>query len=87
MINIITGIEPLNQKFSLYPTKTSGMVFIDGHVSPQTEVGIYTMQGKILRKTSLEDRNMIDMSFAPAGMYVVIISNKGPCSYFRIIKE
>ena len=52
-----------------------------------SSAGIYTMQDKILRKTTLEDRNMIDMSFAPAGMYVVIISNKGPRSYFRIIKE
>jgi parallel beta-helix repeat protein/predicted outer membrane repeat protein len=87
LINIITGIESLNQKFSLYPNKTSGMVFIDGPASPRTEVGIYTMQGKILRKTSLDDGKMIDMSFAPAGMYFAIISNKGSRYHFRIIKE
>jgi parallel beta-helix repeat protein/predicted outer membrane repeat protein len=86
LINI-TAVESPNQIFSLYPSKTSGKIFVDGPVSPRTEVGIYTMQGKILMKTNVEDRNMIDMSFAPTGMYIAIISNKGFRYHFRIIKE
>jgi hypothetical protein len=83
----VTAVESANLVFSVYPSKTSAKVYIDGPVSPQTEVVIYTMEGKILMKTSVEDRSMIDMSFAPRGVYVAIIRNKGFRYHFRIIKE
>lgn len=85
--NIVSVVDEQKNLFSFYPNKTSGKLFIDGPVTSQTTVAIYSMQGKMLLNTAVGSQNMIDMSFISGGMYVAIIINNGARYDFRIIKE
>lgn len=87
LINIVSVVDDQEKLFSLYPSKTSGELFIDGPVTSQTVVAIYSMQGKMLLNRAVGSQDTIDMSFIPAGVYVAMIINNGSCYDFRIIKE
>ena len=80
-----TGInEPRDANVYIYPNPTKGTFTIEGLVSV-AEVEIYASYGKIVFTDNMYDRELIDLSTLPKGVYLVKVRDKQGMHYEKLI--
>jgi uncharacterized repeat protein (TIGR01451 family) len=76
-------------KFIIYPNPTTGQLFIqfDG-VQDELSVSLYTLDGKLLESNITKNAAQLSYEInAPAGIYLLKISNKYQEATVRVVKE
>ncbi len=62
-------------KFVIYPNPSDGTVFIIGDISNISFVSIYSVDGKIIQSSAVQDKGMLDLSALEKGLYFIKISD------------
>ncbi len=72
---------------SVYPNPVKEKLFIEGIDSPNVQVTIYSMQGKVVQKERLsQNQHHLNIQL-PSGMYVVKIDSENRSAVQRVIVE
>ncbi len=84
-----TGISETNTTgTSIFPNPASDKIQITSSVSlDNSTVEIYSITGKLVSKTSLNDKNEINISNLSNGIYLIKINSETVNFVERIIKE
>ena len=69
----------------LYPNPTTGVVQLRGEVTEP--VRVYSLQGKLMLRSQLNQQQEIDVSALPTGVYMIEVQGQGQPFRARIIKE
>eukprot|EP01093_Parvamoeba_rugata_P016594 TRINITY_DN6308_c0_g4_i2.p1 TRINITY_DN6308_c0_g4~~TRINITY_DN6308_c0_g4_i2.p1 ORF type:complete len:1044 (-),score=240.26 TRINITY_DN6308_c0_g4_i2:36-3167(-) len=85
---MVTDSFAFSDSFIMFPTITSGEVFIQGYEEPST-VLVYDLSGKlVISKTfSGQGLNSIDLQTMETGIYPTVIKSKQHSKTFKIIKK
>ncbi|MFV0469084.1 MAG: alpha-amylase family glycosyl hydrolase, partial [Dysgonomonas sp.] len=80
-----TGIEnsDLLQEHTIYPTITTGLVFITS--SSQNDISVYNMQGALVKNE--KNVSEIDITDSSNGVYILKVSNNTGNSIHKVIKK
>ncbi|MDR9398659.1 MAG: T9SS type A sorting domain-containing protein [Salibacter sp.] len=74
------------KKSKIYPNPASNVLHLEIH-NPQSKVMIYTIEGKLMKETR-GDQKQLDISGYPSGMYFVsVIEPNNKIETFKIVKE
>ena len=86
--SIIDG-EPLNERLSIFPNPTNGLVNVKLAQSEQLEINVRNFQGKLLESISLKNKSSYLLELdSPSGVYFIEISNKeGEKVFKKIVKQ
>jgi len=94
VLNITYGDEPsfsvvgsTAQKFKVYPNPTTSKLYFtsESKLNQDFEVSVYSINGQKMKP--LINKNEIDLSHFPKGIYVLHIRNNEQTSQYKIIKE
>ena len=82
------GIQTLNEegdlKIKIYPSPSTGSIFIYGEETPLGLIRVYDLQGKILIQQSSSNANIkLDISHLQSGTYIIEVFKK----HLKIVKE
>lgn len=92
MPHVSVGDQKESESVKVYPTASNATFNIDISKladTKQTEIKVYTLSGSLLltQQLSAENRNQIDLSFAPSGQYILTVSKPGTLiSQSKIVK-
>ena len=66
-----TGIIPINERITLYPNPSTGLVILNLKTITIFNYTIYTTLGQNVKSSLLRDVNYINLSFLKAGLYLI----------------
>jgi len=77
-----------NLNLSIYPNPVKDKLFINTNIDKSTEYSIYSIDGKLINKSQINDK-VIDMEYLYNGIYFINISNdsKKLNSTIKVVKE
>src|SRR5690606_33802313 len=79
----VNEINPIEVK--LYPTVTSGLIYIENSTSENLKYSLYNTTGQLLQESYIEKE--IDLSDYSKGLYFIQVSNQGSNQTFKVIKN
>ena len=83
--NILNNSTNTFPAIILYPTRTSGIIYVANGTAANAQYYIYNAQGQQVENNILTPR--IDLSIYPTGMYIIKVTNDVSCKTFKIIKQ
>lgn len=92
MPHVSVGDQKDTESVRVYPTASTAAFNIDISEltdSKQTEIKVYSLSGSLLltQQLTTENRNQIDLSFAPSGQYIITLTRPGKLIYqSKIVK-
>ncbi len=72
-------------EFKLYPTVTTGLVYIENSTAEENQIIIFNAQGQLLSQEVLQSQ--IDLSGFSNGMYFIKVFNPSNSQTFKIFKQ
>ncbi|WP_432673307.1 T9SS type A sorting domain-containing protein [Flavobacterium sp. SM2513] len=83
--NSLNSQEYVPNKFSLYPTKTSGLIYTTTNTLSNHEIAVYNSLGQLVKSSNTN--SSIDISRQSKGLYFISISRNNFSQTFKIIKQ
>lgn len=83
--DLLSTIVTTPVEFKLYPTITTGLVYIENSTALQDQYIIYNAQGQLLHQDKLQ--NQIDLSGYANGLYFIKVSNPTNTQTFKVFKQ
>jgi endonuclease I len=83
--DLLSTIVTTPVEFKLYPTITTGLVYIENSSALQDQYIIYNAQGQLLHQDMLQ--NQIDLSGYANGLYFIKVSNSTNTQTFKVFKQ
>src|SRR5690606_41530434 len=83
--DLLSTIVATPVEFKLYPTITTGLVYIENSSALQDQYNIYNAQGQLLHQDNLETQ--IDLSSYTNGLYFIKVSNSTNTQTFKVFKQ
>lgn len=80
VVDVCIGVSPsLSVDFTVYPNPSAGMFTVSMGTNPEsTTFQVYNMMGQVVRGGNLmEGKNMLDLSGASSGLYILSIETAG----------
>jgi hypothetical protein len=81
-----TGVE--NTSFSIYPNPVNTILYIGGDLSKIKGIQVLKITGETIIKTdTFVKGNGLDVSYLPAGTYLIAIRTEAGIHYYKFIKS
>jgi hypothetical protein len=83
--------EPASVQFNIYPNPTTGLFFVETKENTASEVlqlQVYNIQGnEVLRKQLVSEKETVELSQLPSGVYLVRITGEHYKKIFKLLKR
>ncbi len=73
----VKNVNAADEIVKVYPNPVSGMLHLEGSNIEGTELHVYSVSGQVVATKTLSNKNAIDISSLPEGLYTYSISDKG----------
>lgn len=81
------GENILTKGYSIYPNPTNGELFVSHPLNSEFNITITDITGKILKTTTLQNNESLDVSYYPQGMYFIQIVSRTEKNTYKFIKK
>lgn len=76
-----------NNSFVIYPNPTNGELFVSHSQYDELDITITDITGKVLKATTLQNNESVDVSAYPQGMYFIQIASGNEKNTYKFIKK
>jgi hypothetical protein len=81
------GENIITKGYNIYPNPTNGELFVSHPLNSEFNITITDITGKVLKTTTLQNNESVDVASYPQGMYFIQIESGNERNTYKFIKK
>jgi uncharacterized protein (DUF2249 family) len=81
------GENIITKGYNIYPNPTNGELFVSHPLNSEFNITITDITGKVLKTTTLQNNESVDVASYPQGMYFIQVGSENERNTYKFIKK